>query len=61
MSDIAASSLSARLAGDILALKLSLQQDRAAASLIEKVLEATQSAAAPASAPGGSRLVDIVV
>jgi hypothetical protein len=60
MTDIAASSLGTRLAGDILALKLSLQQEQAALALVEKALEATQGGQ-PASAPASDRLVDILV
>lgn len=62
MSDIAASVLGAKLAGGILALKLSLQQDQAAVALVEKALESPQNAqqAAPET-PASNRLVDVVV
>jgi hypothetical protein len=60
MTDIAASSLGTRLAGDILALKLSLQQEQAVLALVEKALEATQGGQ-PTSAPPSDRLVDILV
>lgn len=61
MSDIAVSSLALgrQMAGNILALKLAVQQDRAVLALVEKALEAPQQAAGAGSA--SDRLVDVLV
>ena len=61
MSDIAVSSLALgrQMAGNILALKLAVQQDRAVLALVEKALETPQQAAGAGSA--SDRLVDVLV
>jgi hypothetical protein len=47
------------VAGDILALKLAVQQDRAVLALVEKALQSPEPAAG--AAPSSDRLVDIRV
>jgi len=59
MSDISATSLSVHLSANIQALKLSLQQDSAAISLVEKALATSE--VSPEQTPSSDRLVDIVV
>lgn len=61
MSEIAAAALTLgrQMAGDILALKLAVQQDRAVLALVEKALEAPPRAAG--TAPASDRLVDVLV
>ena len=61
MSEIAATALTLnrQVAGDILALKLAVQQDRAVLALVQKALEPPQQAAG--AAPASDKLVDILV
>ena len=61
MSEIAATALTLgrQIAGDILALKLAAQQDRAVLVLLEKALQSPAPAAG--AAPASDRLVDILV
>ncbi len=58
MSDITATTLNVHLSANIQALKLSLQQDNEAISIVEKALA---SGTEDTGAPSSDRLVDIVV
>lgn len=59
MSDITATTLNVHLSANIQALKLSLQQDSEAITLVEKALASGTQDTGPA--PSSSRLVDITV
>lgn len=61
MSEIAATALTLgrQVAGDILALKLAVQQDRAVLALVEKALQSPEQAAG--AAPASDKLVNILV
>jgi hypothetical protein len=59
MSDITATSLNVHLSANIQALKLSLEQDNAAISIVEKALATGEQDSGPTSS--SDRLVDIVV
>ena len=59
MSDITATSLNVHLSANIQALKLSLEQDNAAISIVEKALATGEQDLGPTSS--SDRLVDIVV
>jgi hypothetical protein len=59
MSDITATTLNVHLSANIQALKLSLQQDNEAISIVEKALASGTEDTGPV--PSSDRLVDIVV
>ena len=59
MSDITATTLNVHLSANVQALKLSLQQDSEAITLVEKALATGTEDAG--SAPSSDRLVDVVV